>query len=57
MAIFTSRELAFLAALRRDWGRLYQQEFARLLQDEDDVSECHQARRKTQENFLCFDFQ
>jgi len=57
MAILTGYELAFLASLTRDWGRLYRQELARLLPDEDDISEPHQARRRTQEDFLCFEFQ
>jgi hypothetical protein len=57
MPIFTSRELVLLANLKRDWGRLYRRELARLLLDEDDVSESHQARRKTLEDFLCLDFQ
>lgn len=33
MSIFTSRELAFLSSLRRDWLRLYRNELARLLQE------------------------
>lgn len=56
MSIFTSRELVLLANLKRDWGRLYRRELARLLLDEDDVSESHQAGSKTPEDFLCFDF-
>jgi hypothetical protein len=57
MLIFTSRELVLLASLKRDWGRLYRQELARLLLDRNDICESHQARRKTPEDFLCFDFQ
>ena len=34
MSIFTSRELEFLAGLRRGWQRLYRNELARLLKDD-----------------------
>jgi hypothetical protein len=35
MSIFTSRELEFLAGLRRSWRRLYRNELARLLEQDD----------------------
>ncbi|MGZ5875346.1 MAG: hypothetical protein ACXWKP_24935 [Bradyrhizobium sp.] len=35
MSIFTARELEFLASLRTDWSRLYWNELARLLKEDD----------------------
>jgi len=35
MSIFTSRELEFLAGLRRGWRRLYWSELVRLLKEHD----------------------
>jgi hypothetical protein len=39
MSILTGRELEFLASLRTDWSRLYWNELARLLKEDDDASE------------------
>jgi hypothetical protein len=36
MSILTNRELEFLASLRTDWPRLYWNELARLLKEEDE---------------------
>jgi hypothetical protein len=36
MSILTNRELEFLASLRTDWRRLYWNELARLLKEDDD---------------------
>jgi hypothetical protein len=35
MSIFTGRELEFLASLRTSWRRLYWNELARLLKEDD----------------------
>jgi hypothetical protein len=35
MSILTNRELEFLASLRTDWRRLYWNEVARLLKEDD----------------------
>ena len=35
MSIFTSRELEFLASLRKSWDTLYRSELARLLKEDD----------------------
>jgi hypothetical protein len=35
MSIFTGRELEFLASLRTSWKRLYWNELARLLKEDD----------------------
>lgn len=47
MSIFTARELEFLASLRTDWSRLYWNELARLLKEDDGprVAE-HESRSK-----------
>jgi hypothetical protein len=42
MSIFTSHELEFLASLRRDWRRLYWNELARLLKDDDHLCDARQ---------------
>jgi hypothetical protein len=44
MSIFTSRELEFLAGLRKGWRRLYWNELARLLREDDAP---HDARQPT----------
>lgn len=36
MSILTNRELEFLASLKTDWRRLYWNELARLLKEDDD---------------------
>jgi hypothetical protein len=38
MSILTGRELEFLASLRTGWSRLYWNELARLLKEDDDAS-------------------
>jgi hypothetical protein len=38
MSILTGRELEFLASLRTSWSRLYWNELARLLKEDDDTS-------------------
>ena len=43
MSIFTGRELEFLASLRTSWKRLYWNELARLLKEDDDPGERHEA--------------
>jgi len=42
MPIFTSHELEFLARLRRDWQRLYWNELARLLKDDDHLCDARE---------------
>jgi hypothetical protein len=42
MSIFTSRELEFLAGLRRGWQRLYWNELARLLKENDQTHDARQ---------------
>jgi hypothetical protein len=37
MSIFTSRELEFLASLKTSWKRLYWNELARLLKEDDNA--------------------
>jgi hypothetical protein len=44
MSIFTSRELEFLAGLRRGWQRLYWNELVRLLKED---AKPHDARQLT----------
>ena len=44
MPIFTMRELEFLASLKTSWRRLYWDELARLLNEDDDRSDArHEA--------------
>jgi hypothetical protein len=43
MSIFTGRELEFLASLRTSWRRLYWNELARLLKEDDNASDRHVA--------------
>jgi hypothetical protein len=57
MTIFTSRELAFLASPRREWRRLYRNEVARLLRNEDDFNESRQPTLQAAGDFQCADFQ
>ena len=42
MSIFTSRELEFLAGLRRGWQRLYWNELVRLLKQDDQTHDARQ---------------
>jgi hypothetical protein len=42
MPIFTSHELEFLAGLRRGWRRLYWNELARLLKENDQTHDARQ---------------
>jgi hypothetical protein len=45
MSILTGRELEFLASLRTSWTRLYWNEFARLLKEEDNPCDArHEVR-------------
>lgn len=44
MPIFTSRELEFLAGLSRGWRRLYRNELARLLKEDDMMHDGRQLR-------------
>ena len=43
MSIFTGRELEFLASLRTSWKRLYWNELARLLKEDDNACDRHEA--------------
>ena len=42
MSIFTGRELEFLASLRTSWRRLYWNELARLLKEDDNACDRHE---------------
>ncbi len=45
MSILTRQELEFLASLKSDWRRLYQNELARLLKGGDNSSAVRQPSR------------
>jgi hypothetical protein len=45
MSIFTRQELEFLASLKNDWRRLYQNELARLLNGGDNSPVVRQPSR------------
>ena len=51
MSIFTRQELEFLASLKNDWRRLYQNELARLLNGDDNPSTSDNRRGKLLEEF------
>jgi hypothetical protein len=55
MSIFTSDELEFLTSLSRGWRRLYWNELARLLKEDDNLCDAGQPH-KLQEDFPCFGF-
>jgi hypothetical protein len=44
MSIFTGRELEFLASLKTSWRRLYWNELARLLKEDANACDRHEAR-------------
>jgi hypothetical protein len=47
VSIFTAHELEFLASLRTDWSRLYWNELARLLKEDDGPRAAeHESRSK-----------
>jgi hypothetical protein len=47
VSIFTARELEFLASLRTDWSRLYWNELASLLKEDDGPRAAeHESRSK-----------
>jgi hypothetical protein len=47
VSIFTARELEFLVSLRTDWSRLYWNELARLLNEDDGPRDAeHESRSK-----------